>query len=150
MTSYNEEVLSEEDIYYLCAGESKESLRKGSIVSATIHKFDSERLTLLCKLENGLDAFLSSREINNEGEANKDEMSKITPGSVIQARVKEDIKCTFNNNINQYRLNIYLSIKPKDLFKHSLFIEDRDLRLDTCFQKDENDWNDMALLEADT
>ena len=81
---YSEDgTLSEEDIYYLCAGETRESLRKGSIVSATILKFDAERLTLSCKLENGLDAFLSSKEINNESIATKEEMNKIKPGSVI-------------------------------------------------------------------
>jgi hypothetical protein len=61
----NKTKITNKELFYLLTDESERSFKPGIIVTATIVKIDKN---VLCKLDNGLDAFIQKEEIcgNNE------------------------------------------------------------------------------------
>ena len=53
-----------EKLFYMLIDESKRSFKRGSIVTATVVKiFEDGPSKVLCKLDNGLKAFIMKRDI---------------------------------------------------------------------------------------
>mmetsp|Transcript_6830 Transcript_6830/g.3799 ORF Transcript_6830/g.3799 Transcript_6830/m.3799 type:complete len:129 (-) Transcript_6830:804-1190(-) len=99
--------LKEEDVFYLCSGETRYTLKKGSLVSATVIRYDEDKNILRTRLECGLDANIGHKDIKDSADASAEEMRNYRPGAVVNARI---------TRINtEGGFWIWLSIKSKDL-----------------------------------
>jgi len=109
--------LSNEKLFYLLMGETKQSFYDGMLVSATVMRVNpsnSSRLELVrCKLENGVDAIIRPNDIADEYES--DPEKKVTENSVIPARIKRITKGP--------RIEINLTIKKTDLSSHKNWVK---------------------------
>jgi transcription elongation factor SPT6 len=132
--------LEAKQLLYLCSGESPDSLKKGSVVQATVVGYDDKRSRLRCRLESGLEAFAESTEMPDG--INPAELRK---GTTVTARVLEVGGITYESKDIVFRVR--LSLKVDDLATHDRFVR---WELDDAFVRDDADWMDIMRTEDGT
>lgn len=111
--------LSNEKLFYLLMGETKQTFYEGMIVSATVMRVNtsnSGRMGMVrCKLENGMDASIRPDDIADDYESESDIARKVVENSVIPARIKR---------ISQVpRIEVNLTIRRSELTSHKNWIK---------------------------
>jgi transcription elongation factor SPT6 len=129
--------LTPEDLFYLCTGENKNTLRKGSVLQVQVNTFDEAKQILKCRLECGLEGIVDSKMIPEK----KSENPKFVKRQVITTRVVEITPKVQNKDIF---FRIRLSLLPDDIIHHGKFIQ---LALDDAFVMEDADWIEKAVME---
>ena len=133
--------VSAEDLLYLTTGETRHSLKKGSIVQTCVVAFDDRRQVVRCRLECGLEATIDEKlipekkvEKNDKNDKNdKPESEKVVKGEVLKARVIE-VSCKVQGKDVFFKVK--LSMLPDDIINHGKYIS---LTLDDAFVMEDAD-----------
>ena len=126
---------------YLTTGETRHSLKKGSIVQTCVVAFDDRRQVVRCRLECGLEATIDEKlipekkvEKNDKNDKNdKPESEKVVKGEVLKARVIE-VSCKVQGKDVFFKVK--LSMLPDDIINHGKYIS---LTLDDAFVMEDAD-----------
>lgn len=126
-----------DEILYLCTGENRHSLQRGSIIQACVIALDDRNQLLKCRLECGVEATVESKMVPEK----KGESEILNKGEVVTARVIEISTKQQNKDIF---FRIKLSLLPDDIMNHGKFIH---LNLDDAFVMEDADWIEKAVME---
>jgi transcription elongation factor SPT6 len=128
-----------DELLYLTTGETKHTLKKGSVVQACVLNFDDRKNVLKCRLECGLEATVDMKFIPEK--KNEDQEERFKKGEVITARV---IEVNTKSQGKDVFFKIRLSLQPDDIINHGKFIQ---LNLDDAFVMEDADWIEKAIME---
>ena len=128
-----------EELLYLCTGENKHTLKKGSIVQVCVNVYEESKQVIKCRLECGLEGIVDGKQIP-EKRSEKEE-PKFVKGQVVTARV---IEVSTKVQGKDVFFRIKLSMLPDDIINHGKFIQ---LALDDAFVMEDADWIEKAVME---
>ena len=138
---------SETDLLYLVSGESPTTLSFGKLVHCTVITSD-DRQNLVVKLESGLKGSIDKSYICADREPSREEMKSLAKGLSLTARVLE-VSGRIGRD-NDIYFSIKLSLLPADLADHHRFLPELNKdKLDHCFEKADEDWDEKQGLEDD-
>lgn len=133
---------SPEELMFLCTNETKETLRRGSILQVMVVGFDERRECLRCLLECEVEGTIDQRHLVEGRFPTESDLKKFVKGGKLHARVLE-VTAKLQSQKDLF-LKVKLSILPDDISNHGKFVT---LSLDDAFIIDESDWIEKTVME---
>lgn len=131
-----------DELLYMTTKETRQTLKKGSIVQVMVIMYDEKKQMLRCLLECELDGDVDANHIVEGRMPEEEDLKRFTKGEKLNARIL-DISAKLLNQ-KELVFRVKLSLLPEDVINHGKFIH---IQLDDAFVMEDSDWTERAVKE---